>query len=522
MSDIRRLTLLGVVFLVVLRLGIGWHLFDQGLRKKESMGTSAEWTAEGYLKNSRGPLREHFRSYVDDPDGLNWLDYDWVDRRWSNWEERFKQNYELEGRDVQRFDELMNGPGEIVSGERMTEPPPDIVIGGSLAREKIIEMRKDSKGKWFLAVNGRKHLLPAERDALLREAKGVERKYQAAAERAAADGNEQAEQEARKNVALVQQFAATVQDVYARNARLGYREQLKAMLVGDSERVGRINDELNGTVDAKIPGKAMEYKDRLKKRDEMLAGARTDFQHEHLEQEEARIRELYVELVAPIKAMEEEMQSRARSRLSAEQLEQGFVPVENPDQLEGFALLTAAGSWMFLGGDRPDGVIRVVDAFTMWALLVLGMLLIVGLFSRTAAFLGAALVFSFYLAMPPFPGVPQTPGPDVGLIVNKNLIEVLALLALAAIPTGKLFGIDSMFIGLCCGRGPRGAKSAAKSKSKSTKKQQQKTESKPAEPASVKKESQPAAPSQPATAKPATAATSPTGDTYSIRPDQKK
>jgi hypothetical protein len=40
--------------------------------------------------------------------------------------------------------------------------------------------------------------------------------------------------------------------------------------------------------------------------------------------------------------------------------------------------------------------------------------------------------------------VPQPPGPEHSLFVNKNLIEVIALLAIAALPTGSWFGLDSL------------------------------------------------------------------------------
>ncbi|MGV2340437.1 MAG UNVERIFIED_CONTAM: hypothetical protein LVR18_42765 [Planctomycetaceae bacterium] len=52
------------------------------------------------------------------------------------------------------------------------------------------------------------------------------------------------------------------------------------------------------------------------------------------------------------------------------------------------------------------------------------------------------MIFGFYLAMPPLPGLPETPGPEHSLIVNKNLIEVFALAALACLPSGVWFGLD--------------------------------------------------------------------------------
>jgi uncharacterized membrane protein YphA (DoxX/SURF4 family) len=77
--------------------------------------------------------------------------------------------------------------------------------------------------------------------------------------------------------------------------------------------------------------------------------------------------------------------------------------------------------------------------------MILGGLLIAGCFTRVAAFLGAGLVLMFYLAMPPLPGLPAAPGPEHSFIINKNLIEVVALLALAALPTGSWFGVDGIF-----------------------------------------------------------------------------
>jgi uncharacterized membrane protein YphA (DoxX/SURF4 family) len=81
----------------------------------------------------------------------------------------------------------------------------------------------------------------------------------------------------------------------------------------------------------------------------------------------------------------------------------------------------------------------------MWGLLILGPLLLLGLCTRLAAVGGAAMLLSFYLVVPPWPGVPQPPGPEHSFIVNKNLIEVIALLAIAFMPTGSWFGLDGVF-----------------------------------------------------------------------------
>ena len=53
--------------------------------------------------------------------------------------------------------------------------------------------------------------------------------------------------------------------------------------------------------------------------------------------------------------------------------------------------------------------------------------------------------------MPPWPGyedLAEMAGPEHSFIVNKNLIEVIALFAIAAMPTGQWFGFDRLVLRL--------------------------------------------------------------------------
>jgi uncharacterized membrane protein YphA (DoxX/SURF4 family) len=86
---------------------------------------------------------------------------------------------------------------------------------------------------------------------------------------------------------------------------------------------------------------------------------------------------------------------------------------------------------------------------TKWGLTVCGCLMIVGLFSQLASFGGAVLLAMFYFSIPPWPGLPPVPGTEGSyLIVNKNLIEMIACLALAVMPTGAWGGLDALVRGL--------------------------------------------------------------------------
>ena len=94
---------------------------------------------------------------------------------------------------------------------------------------------------------------------------------------------------------------------------------------------------------------------------------------------------------------------------------------------------------------EPNRVIETVDLVTPWMLCGIGAMLLVGLFTRLGAFAGAVFLLMTYLAVPAFPWLPTgPPGEGNYLFVNKNVIEMLALFALAGIPTGRWFGIDAL------------------------------------------------------------------------------
>ncbi|MBI1830999.1 MAG: hypothetical protein HYR84_06065 [Planctomycetes bacterium] len=99
-------------------------------------------------------------------------------------------------------------------------------------------------------------------------------------------------------------------------------------------------------------------------------------------------------------------------------------------------------------------LLELSDFLVKWSLVVLGGCLMLGLLSRTSSLLTALLLLSFYLAMPALPGWPESPRLEGHyVLVNKTLIEVIALLALTFIPTGRWAGLDGLLC-LCCGRSP--------------------------------------------------------------------
>lgn len=91
------------------------------------------------------------------------------------------------------------------------------------------------------------------------------------------------------------------------------------------------------------------------------------------------------------------------------------------------------------------GLLEWTDQIVQWGLVITGLCLILGLFTKPACLFGAMLLLLFYLAMPPLPWLPDNPKAEGHyLFINKNVIEMIALLALATLPSGRWIGLDGL------------------------------------------------------------------------------
>jgi uncharacterized membrane protein YphA (DoxX/SURF4 family)/TusA-related sulfurtransferase len=92
-----------------------------------------------------------------------------------------------------------------------------------------------------------------------------------------------------------------------------------------------------------------------------------------------------------------------------------------------------------------------LDRFTMWFLVGVGAFIMGGLFTRLACVMAAGFLVVTYLAHPAFPWFPLPPNTEGNpVFVNKNVIEGLALLALACYPTGRWLGLDALVLRPLC------------------------------------------------------------------------
>jgi len=89
------------------------------------------------------------------------------------------------------------------------------------------------------------------------------------------------------------------------------------------------------------------------------------------------------------------------------------------------------------------GVLNAVDFLNTWGLILIGLGLVLGLFTRIASISGAILLFVYYLNNPPLIGLEYSvPAEGSYLIVSKTLIESMALVVLAVCPSGYFAGLD--------------------------------------------------------------------------------
>jgi len=102
-----------------------------------------------------------------------------------------------------------------------------------------------------------------------------------------------------------------------------------------------------------------------------------------------------------------------------------------------------AGFFHFLGASPR--LVRVVDLLNIWGLILIGLALILGCFSRFASASGIVLLALYYLAQPPLIRTDyRIPVEGHYLLVNKNVVELLALAVFLILPSGALWGLDRL------------------------------------------------------------------------------
>lgn len=128
-------------------------------------------------------------------------------------------------------------------------------------------------------------------------------------------------------------------------------------------------------------------------------------------------------------------------------LYEGLVKLVNPAWTA--RLYLENSRWIFGGLFRwmisGDTGMWIIDSVNRYGLTLIGLALILGVFTRIASWSGVALLLSYYVAYPPFGGYSYgAPSEGSYLIVSKNLIEMFGLVLLVLIDSGQYFGLDML------------------------------------------------------------------------------
>jgi uncharacterized membrane protein YphA (DoxX/SURF4 family) len=342
------------VFLVLLRLAIGWHFFFEGFEKIRSVDlvgpteTNRPWTSKGYLREATGPLGNYFRSQAGDLD---------------------KE---------------------------------------ALALFEVQPLQPDQDSS---RVPARRRISPALDSAWNEYLSKFETTYRLSDEqrKVAQAKLDQAKEEAVRWL-LGQCGEREVEKTFGPAATIKVKESPRERIEVYRRKVGELSDNLT----KKFPALGRDVEKQK------LAALKSDIN---------RMRgELLGELERP-------MQEALQSVLIDEQKKS--TPANDAPN-------TSRAGW-----SRIDWI----DVTTRYGLTAVGACLLLGLFTRSACLGGAAFLLLFYLAAPALPWLPEGPRAEGHyLFVNKNIIEMLALLTLATTRSGRWAGLDGLIHLLIPGR----------------------------------------------------------------------
>ena len=126
---------------------------------------------------------------------------------------------------------------------------------------------------------------------------------------------------------------------------------------------------------------------------------------------------------------------------------EGLSKLSDPDWSSYLYLMDSKGIFegFFKMLAENEQTLNVVNYLNIWGLILIGLFLMLGLFSRQATIAAILLLSLYYLSHPPFFNLGYAL-PDAGShwIVDKMLVEILALAVLLVFPTGREIGLDRL------------------------------------------------------------------------------
>ncbi|HQR06608.1 MAG TPA: hypothetical protein PLN21_07285 [Gemmatales bacterium] len=392
------------VFLVLLRLAIGWHLFIEGASKLETFsvgltGASKPFSSRGYLLQSQGPLSPYFRKLAGDPDELlvtlidssNGAVPAALQAQWRDYVQRYCDHYQFDQASKDNADALLN--------------------------QHLAKL-----ADWFS-----------------KGAKEVSRDYPFAAITPVLTTAER-----------IAEYRRKLQELHDKidgwNLRFE-KDVTKARVAALKGDVARLRTDLQKDLDD-LQGKLAQDLDTLLTKEQ----ENIDFDQYVLKlmrasrsQDYSQDRQAVAEL---IQAARDAKQSKIADEYwqSLNQYpERFFYEMKSNPEMQKVLFQICKRNMAPSLHLEDTRMLDLADRTVAWGLTLAGLGLLLGCFTRLSCVTGAILLLLFYLALPPLPGLPDNPMAEGKyLFVNKNLIEALALLALATTASGRWFGFDGL------------------------------------------------------------------------------
>lgn len=100
---------------------------------------------------------------------------------------------------------------------------------------------------------------------------------------------------------------------------------------------------------------------------------------------------------------------------------------------------------LFTAMADSSSIVAIVDFINIWGMILVGLALMLGLFTRLASAGGAIMLFFYFVAYPPIPGYMfGVPAEGSYLWVNRNLIELFALVVFVFVSPAYHFSLDRL------------------------------------------------------------------------------
>lgn len=411
---VRTVTGWTILLLVLLRIAIGWHFFYEGIYK---MFGEDDWRATSYLVQSQGPAREFFRQYmVKDVDGLQVLTVEGMQKRIDKRFDQLVKFYDIT--DEVMLKRISDFRGEKKGTAEKSASYADVV---QKASAKMANAVFDDYAAW----------LPADTKL---NADGVKAEIENMLA-AKIEGFQ------KRGLPPIADDPDRVADIHVfvdgrdYQPKLGLHKAAMLAMIRDYT-LGFVEDifadeDFNENLD--------DYRLLLKQVGEFEAKlGTTGYNKERLADMYGRKAKAKAGVLAraerPLKEMEGFVLGQIQAAFAKAKAAGKADEAAGWDKRQAKALPPETSPTWF------------ADKSNMYGLTIIGACLILGLFTRFAALCGAGMLAMFYAAMPALPWLPEG-GPSEGhyLYVNKNLIEMIALLLIATTRIGRWGGLDAFF-----------------------------------------------------------------------------